>query len=231
MGRRGRHRRFGFEHSQIRSSESLGRRSFPGFRPWRASESRPSHGDASLDSILFDRWIVPHFWSKHFCRETSLRDRRLDVDLVRLPFRLAIVPKSTDCIFRSGPAPLFGSIFILRETMPVLRAQHAPDRLVVLELLQNEISAGLRAVYSRVGFSFSHTSIRHRASSRARCGKFGLSTVCEPTPMDRVRRAGDRTVNFALARPFFPFLQRICAQYDRGAIDWGVYRTLRAGIY
>ena len=171
-----------------------------------------------MDSILPDRGGIPRFRRKHFCRADSLRDRRLDVDLIRLPFCLAIVRKQTDCIFRSGPPRLFGSIFTLRKTMPLLLAQHAPGGLAVLELLQDEISAGLCALHSRIGFSFSHAPLWHCASGRARRTKSDLPTVCDPTPMDPVCCAGNRTLNLALARSFIPFLQRICAQYDRGGI-------------
>ena len=218
MGRRGRHRRVGLKHPQVWSSESMGRRGVPGFRPWRASQPRPRHGDASMDSILPDRGVIPRFRPKHFCRADSLRDRGLDVDLIRLPFCLAIVRKQTDCIFRSGPPRLFGSIFTLRKTMPLLRAQHAFSRLVILDLLQDELSAGLCAVHSRIGFSFSHAPVRNRAGGRAWRTKSDLPTVCDPTPMDPVCHAGNRTLDFALARSFIPFLQWICAQHDRRSI-------------
>ena len=196
----------------------MGRRGVPGFRPWRASQPRPRHGDASMDSILPERGVIPRFRRKHFCRADSLRDRRLDVDLIRLPFCLAIVRKQTDCIFRSGPPRLFGSIFTLRKTMPLLRAQHAFSRLVILDLLQDELSAGLCAVHSRIGFSFSHAPVRNRAGGRAWRTKSDLPAFCDPTPMDPVCHAGNRTLNFALARSFIPFLQWICAQHDRRSI-------------
>src|SRR5207248_2420910 len=114
---------------------------------------------------------------------------------------------------------------------PLLLAQHAPGGLAVLELLQDEISAGLCALHSRIGFSFSHAPLWHRASGRARRTKSDLPTVCNPTPMDPVCCAGNRTLNLALARSFIPFLQRICAQYDRGGIARRIYRALRASIY
>src|SRR5260370_23862560 len=184
-----------------------------------------------MESMLHASDVLSRFWRKHFCRSDSLHDHRLDVALIRLPFCLAIVRKQTDCIFRSGPPRLFGSIFTLRKTMPLLRAQHAFSRLVILDLLQDELSAGLCALHSRIGFSFSHAPVRNHAGGRAWRTKSDLPTVCDPTRMDPVCHAGNRTLNFALARSFIPFLQWICAQYDRRSIGRRIYRTLRAGIY
>ena len=153
------------------------------------------------------------------------------VNLGRLFFSLAVDWKPIDCLFRGRPARALGPILTLRQTMPLLRTQHAFDLLALLEFFQNEVHARLRAVHSRIGFSLSHAPIRHRTSSRARRTKSDLPTVCNATPLDLVCRACYCTLNFTLARAFIAFFQRICIEHDPPAIARRVCRTLRPSVH
>src|SRR5258708_30235483 len=103
-----------------------------------------------------------------------------------------------DCILRRRVARPFGSIFTLRQAMSLLRAQHASHRLAVLELFQNEIGAGLYAVYSRIGFSLSHAPIRDRAGNRARRLESGLPALCDAASLYFVCRASNFAFNLSL---------------------------------
>src|SRR6266403_5016218 len=104
--------------------------------------------------------------------------------------------------------------------MSLLRAQHSSHRLVILDLLQHELSAGLSAVHSRIGFSLSHAPIRDRAGNRARWLESGLPAVCDAASLDLVCRARNCVFNLALARALIAVLQRICTEHNRRAIAW-----------
>ena len=119
----------------------MGRRRISGFRSRRPSQPRPRHGNAPMGPVLSNRSVLPHFRSKHFWRAISFRACGVDVDLVRLPFSLAIHWKPMDCILRSHAPCAFGSVLTLREAMPLLRAQHAACLLALLDVFQNEIGA------------------------------------------------------------------------------------------
>src|SRR5438874_23236 len=180
----------------------MGWRRISGFGSRRSSQSRPCHGDAPVGSILSNRRVLPSSWSKHSCRAISVRVGRVDVDLVRLRFSLAIHWKPTGWIL-SGHAPHpFGAVLILCQAMPLLRAQYAFDLLALLDFFQNEIGARLRSFRSRGGPSLSQPSVWNCTCRGARRLELYLSSIFNPTPLDLVCCACDRTLNVTLARAF-----------------------------
>ena len=208
----------------------MGRRRVSRFRSWCTSKPRPGDGDASLGPILSHRSVVPGFRAKHICSALSVRARRLDVDLADVSFSLAGAKKSCGRFFCGGPAGLFRSVPALCASMPLLRAQPAPGRMVVLRFFQNDISARVFVVHCCGSSAFSQSSLWPCACGRARRLDSYLSTICRAASLDPVCRANDRDSHPAVARALFAFIQRVCPEYDRCAVDRRICRALRPSV-
>ena len=168
-----------------------------------------------MDAILHYGCVVPCFWSKHFRGSVAIRIGGLDVDLIRLYFRLAHQRKSIDGVLCGDLTRPFSSVPPLREAMPLLRAQHALNLLVVLDFFQNEIRSRLHALCIGVRSFVSHSSVRTRARFCARQLELGLSTVRGSATLALVRSACYRSLHFAMA---YPLCDRIRTEHNTVAV-------------
>ena len=167
-----------------------------------------------MGPILSHCSVVPGFWSKHVWSALSVRLGRMDVNLAHLFFSLAAPEKSLGRFFCGGAAGFFRSVLALRETVPLLRAEHAPSRMAILHFFQNDVSARVFVVHCCGGSSFSYPSVWPCASGRAGRLEFYLPTIFRAASLDLVCRTDSRSFDPAVARPLIPVLQRICAQHD-----------------